>query len=69
MSTTLGISPKVYVPTILQIVVGVILLLTGSDVEGKTLLLTAVGTAGVGFAAPNAPVLTVGTDDPVDPDA
>lgn len=65
MNTTLGISPKVYIPALLQIVVGVILLLTGSDVEGKTLLLSAVGTFGAGFASPNAPVLTVGTDDPV----
>jgi hypothetical protein len=38
MTKTLGISPKVYVPVIVQIVVGVILILTGSDVEGKTLL-------------------------------
>jgi hypothetical protein len=69
MTKTLGISPKVFVPVILQIVVGVILILTGDDVEGKTLLFTAVGTGAVGFTAPNAPTITVGNEDPIDPDA
>jgi hypothetical protein len=68
MIKTLGISPKVYIPVIVQIIVGVILILTGSDVEGKTLLLTAAGTGALGFGAPNSPTLTVGTADPIDPD-
>ncbi len=48
---TLGISPKVYLPVVGQLVAGVVLILCGLDVEGKTLIATAVGTAGVGYRA------------------
>jgi hypothetical protein len=39
MTKTIGISPKVYVPAVGQIVVGVVFLLLGLDVEGKTAIL------------------------------
>jgi hypothetical protein len=66
VSKTIGISPKVYVPAIGQVVVGVIFLILGLDVEGKTAIATGLGTFAAGFAAPPAPVVTVGTEDPGD---
>ena len=48
---TIGISPKVYVPVIAQAVAGIVLILLGFDVEGRTLLVTALGTAGLGGGA------------------
>jgi hypothetical protein len=68
MTKTIGISPKVWVPALGQVAVGIAFLLLGLDVEGKTAIATGLGTAAVGFRAPNSPVVTVGTEDPVDPD-
>lgn len=48
---TRGISPKVYVPVLGQVAAGVALIVLGFDVEGKTLLVTALGTAGAGGLA------------------
>lgn len=64
MTKTIGISPKVFVPALGQIVVGIVFLLIGLDVEGKTAIATGLGTFFVGFRAPNAPTVTVGTEDP-----
>jgi hypothetical protein len=64
VSKTIGISPKVYVPAIGQILIGVIFLILGLDVEGKTAIATGLGTFAAGFAAPPAPVVTVSTEDP-----
>lgn len=52
-----GISPKVWVPVLLQAVAGVILLVVGFDVEGKTLIATAVGTFVTGFKSPPGDVV------------
>jgi len=50
---TVGVSPKVYLPVVGMLVAGVVLVLIGLDVEGKTLIGTAIATAGVGgFASP-----------------
>ena len=68
MFKTLGISPKVLIPAVGQAVVGVLFLLFGLDVEGKTALLSAAATFGVGYAAPAAPVGVV-HDAPPEPDA
>lgn len=54
---TVGVSLKVLIPALAQLVVGIVLLLTGNDVEGKTLLLAAAGSFGVGYAAPPAGVV------------
>lgn len=67
MNRTLGISPKVYVPAIGQIIVGVLFLVLGLDVEGKTAISTGLATFVAGFAAPPAPVVTVSTEDPIEP--
>lgn len=66
MTKTIGISPKVFVPAIGQIVVGVLFLVLGLDVEGKTSIATGFATFAAGFAAPNAPTVTVGVEDPTD---
>jgi hypothetical protein len=58
MVKTVGFSPKVYLPVFGQIVVGVILLLAGNDVEGKTLLISAAASFGVGAAASPGDVIT-----------
>lgn len=55
---TIGISPKVYVPVIAQAVAGVVLIALGFDVEGKTLLATALATAGLGGGARPGQVTT-----------
>lgn len=68
MIKTVGISPKVWVPAVGQILIGGLFLLLGMDVEGKTALATGLGTFLVGFRAPSSPVITVGAEDPVDPD-
>lgn len=44
-----GISPKMYVPAIGQVVIGVVLLILGLDVEGRTMIGTGLATAAVGF--------------------
>lgn len=49
---TVGISPKVYVPAIGQLVVGVGFLVLGLDVEGKTAIATGLATLAAGFRAP-----------------
>lgn len=64
MTKTIGISPKVAIPALGQIVVGVALILLGFDVEGRTAVATGLGTFVVGFGAPSAPTITVGTEDP-----
>ncbi|MEJ7783163.1 MAG: hypothetical protein WKF96_00070 [Solirubrobacteraceae bacterium] len=46
-----GVSPKVLIPVIGQILVGVVLLLFGLDVEGRTALAAAFGTAVLGAGA------------------
>lgn len=51
MSRTIGISPKVYVPALAQVVAGVGLLLVGLDVEGKTAIATGLGTFVAGYGA------------------
>lgn len=66
MSKTVGISPKVWVPALGQIVCGVIFIAIGLVVEGKTAIATGLATAVAGFAAPPAPVVTVGASR--DPD-
>lgn len=48
---TVGISPKVYVPALGQIIVGVVLIILGLDVEGRTAIATGLGTFAVGFGA------------------
>jgi hypothetical protein len=65
MSKTLGISPKVWAPALAQIIIGIIFLIFGLTVEGKTAIFTGLGTFAVGFQAPPSPVLTVGTESPV----
>jgi len=54
---TIGVSAKVYVPVLLQLVGGIVLLLVGMTVEGKTLVVTAIGSFGAGYTAPPSPVL------------
>lgn len=44
---TQGISPKVYVPVLVQVIVAVLMFVAGMDVEGRSLL----GSAGLTFAA------------------
>jgi len=39
-----GISPKVYIPAVAQVIVGFALILLGLDVEGKTAIATGIGT-------------------------
>lgn len=46
------ISPKVAFPVVGQLVVGVALWALGDDVEGRTLVLTALATLGVGWTSP-----------------
>jgi hypothetical protein len=48
---TVDVSPKVWIPACLQMAAGIALILLGFTVEGKTLVVSAVGTAGVGYAA------------------
>lgn len=56
---TKGVSPKVYIPALAQLVIGIVLIVLGLDVEGKTLIATGLGTGVVGYRAPNAPTITV----------
>lgn len=49
---TIGISPKVLIPALGQIIIGVIFLLIGLDVEGRTAIATGLGTLVAGFTAP-----------------
>lgn len=48
---TIGITPKVYVPAILQVVGGIAFLLLGLDVEGRTAIGTGITTLIAGWAA------------------
>lgn len=54
---TKGISPKVSIPTLLLIVVGLVLFATGDKETGTTLLLAALGVGATGVAAPPADVV------------
>lgn len=67
MTKTIGISPKVLIPALGQVLIGGVLILVGAVVEGKTAIATGLGTLVVGFAAPPAPTITVGTEDPGEP--
>jgi hypothetical protein len=53
---TIGISPKVYVPAVGQVIVGVVLIVLGLDVEGKTAISTGIGTFLLGYGAKPAPL-------------
>lgn len=59
---TQGISPKVYLPVAGMFVAGIVLILVGLDVEGRTLIATALGTLGVGAAA-NPGTITANPSD------
>lgn len=48
---TVGISPKVYLPGIGQIILGIALILADLPVEGKTMIGTGLATFGIGAAA------------------
>jgi hypothetical protein len=48
---TLGVSPKVYVPAIGQIIAGAAFLIAGLDVEGRTAIATGLGTLIAGYTA------------------
>lgn len=48
---TVGLSPKVYLPGIGQIILGVILIIAKLPVEGKTMIATGFATFGIGGAA------------------
>jgi hypothetical protein len=52
---TVGISPKVWIPAVAQVVAGAGLIIAGLDVEGKTAIATGVGTFLTGFGARPAP--------------
>jgi hypothetical protein len=44
------VSPKVAWPSLAQLALGIVLILLGLDVEGKTLVVSSLGTLGVGYA-------------------
>ena len=48
---TTGLSPKVIIPAIAQIVAGVVLIVFGLDTEGQTAIATGLGTFGIGYTA------------------
>jgi hypothetical protein len=48
---TVGVSQKVWIPAALQVAAGVVLILLGLDVEGKTAIAAGLGTFGVGYTA------------------
>lgn len=48
---TKGISPKVSIPALASIALGVVLLLLGLDVEGRTLIAAGLGVGALGGAA------------------
>lgn len=52
-----GISPKVYVPALAGLAVGVALLLLGLDVEGRTLIGAALGGGFLGYQSPPGDVV------------
>lgn len=66
MLKTIGISPKVFIPALGQLLVGIVFLALGLTVEGKTAIATGLGTFVAGFAAPPAPTITVGVESPAD---
>jgi hypothetical protein len=59
---TLGVSPKVYVPVLAQVVAAVVLLILGEQQEAYTLLATAAGTAGLGGWAKPGNVVDASAD-------
>jgi hypothetical protein len=62
---TVGISPKAWVPAVAAVVVGVVLLVLGYDVEGRSAILAGVGQFAIAFGV--APGLVVGPTDPEPP--
>lgn len=59
---TVGISPKVLGPALLQLVAGVVLLLLGNSAEvGGALVAAGLATAGVGGALPPGEVVATDT--------
>lgn len=48
---TIGLSPKVLVPALIGLVVGVIFILTGDNETGRTVLLSTLAYGGIGAAA------------------
>lgn len=54
---TEGISPKVYLPLAVGLLVGIILLLAGLETEAASVLLAVVGFAGIGVVAPPGTVV------------
>lgn len=52
-----GISPKVYGPAVLAIALGLLLLLLGLDVEGRTLIGAGMGVFGLGYNLPTGKVV------------
>lgn len=56
---TQGFSPKVFIPAGGMIFCGVVLLLLGFDVEGKTLIATGVAALPAGYFSPNKPTIQV----------
>jgi hypothetical protein len=50
-TVTNGLSPKVYVPLIVGVVVGAVLLLAGEHGTGVTVLLATAGLCGIGTGA------------------
>lgn len=63
---TRGISPKVWIPGVGQLLVGGALIALGFDVEGRTAIATGLGTLLAGFGSGAGRVETVGTGSPVD---
>lgn len=49
---TLGISPKVLLPLIVGLIVGVVFLASGDPDTGRIVLLAVLGYAGIGIASP-----------------
>lgn len=48
---TIGLSPKVYIPGIGQIVLGIALLIAKLPVEGKSFIAAGFATFGIGYTA------------------
>jgi hypothetical protein len=53
---TVGVSQKVWIPAVAQVIAGIVFLALGLDVEGKTAIGAGVGTFMVGYGAKPAPV-------------
>lgn len=52
-----GLSPKVWLPAVIGLAVGVILLLTGHDDTGVTVLVSTAGYGGIGIVAKPGTIL------------